>query len=475
MDHQIPLRIDIIREAFHYQRRFENTTMVFKIDFPVTGESSFPYLMKDIAMLAKMGIRIIIVPGCKEYIDSILLEHKIISSYNNKERITDEDAIPFVEMAAFHVATRFMTALSASRVDAVVGNFVRARGRGVVGGIDMEHTGIVDKIFSGAIKKILDAGMVAILPCIGWSPVGRPYNVPSDEIAVSVASALSAIKLFIVNNGNHLNSGSLSVPKNIEQTQQGRIIRLNLREAENLVALNLSGISATDVGQNAGTTVGNEESAAQPAISKNFEKCITILNLAISASKAGVERVHIINGAEEGAVLRELYSNLGAGTMLYADEYESIRGVRNSDIPDILHIMEPLVKQDILIRRTPEDVQRKKDDYVVFVIDGSVHACAALHDWGEGQAEIAALAADKAYSDMGLGRRIVHYLIDRARKLDMNRVFVLTTKTQDWFELMGFNEVEVETLPTLRRESYNKNRKSKVYALDLHLTGSPEN
>jgi amino-acid N-acetyltransferase len=444
MDRQQQVRMDIIREAFLYQSRFDRATMVFKIDFDITEDRGFPYLMKDIAMLAKMGIRIVIVPGSTEYIDRVLLEHKIVSKYNGKDRITTEDAIPLVEMAAFHVATRYITALSASRVDAVIGNFVRARGRGVVNGIDMDHTGTVDKIFSTGLKRIVELGMVPVLPCIGWSPVGRPYNVPSDEIAISAACALGATKLFIVSRGNPLQKKSIVVPQNIEQTKEGRIIRINLHECENLLELN-SEIRSTG----------------------ESKKCMSILNLALSASRLGVERVHIIDGCEEGAVLRELYSNLGSGTMLYADEYESIRVIRNSDIPDMLHIMEPLVEQDILVRRSAEDVQKKKDDYVVFVIDGSVHACAALHDWGEGQGEIAALAAEKAYSDMGLGRRLVYFLIEKARKQGLTRVFVLTTKTQDWFELLGFREAEVSSLPAQRRENYNKQRMSKVFALDL--------
>ncbi|GMO56061.1 MAG: amino-acid N-acetyltransferase [Termitinemataceae bacterium] len=436
-------RMDIIREAFLYQGRFEHTTMVFKIDFEVTLDKSFSYLMKDIAALAKMGIRVAIVCGCTAYINSILLEHNIVSQYYGSDRITSDDEMQYVSMAAFNVATRFITALSGSRVDAVIGNFVRARGRGIVCGIDMHNTGSVDKIFSTSLRKALDLGMVPILPCIGWSPIGRPYNVPSNEIAVELASALGAIKLFIVNCGALLQTTHIDVPDEIEQTKDGRIIRLTLSEAQNLVK------------------VQKTKSA------ERGKKAVEILELAIGASQAGVERVHIINGCDEGSVLRELYSNLGAGTMLYADEYESIRSIRNSDIPDILHIMEPLVEQDILIARTAEDIQKKKDDYVVFVIDSSVHACAALHDWGEGQAEIAALAAEKAYSDMGLGRRLVRFLIEKAGKNGLKRVFVLTTKTHDWFELLGFKEVSVTSLPTAKRNVYNQKRKSKVYALDL--------
>jgi amino-acid N-acetyltransferase len=438
-------RINVIREAFGYQSRFTGSTMVFKIDFSVTEQAGFPYLMKDIALLANNGIRVVIVPGCKEWIDAVLLEHNIVSAYSGGERITAGNAIPFVEMAAFHVATRYMTALSASRVDAVIGNFVRARGRGVIGGVDMEHTGTVDKIFVKALGRILDLGMAPVLPCIGWSPTGKPYNVPSDEIAVAAASALGAAKLFIVTAGGHLKKEGFTLPPHIHVAPDGHIIRLNPRETEEILLLNKNE-EDTDAGK---------------------KKHLDMLRLALSASAAGVERVHIIDGREEGSVLNEMFTNLGSGTMLYADEYESIRAIRSSDIPDILHIMEPLVRQDILIRRSAEDVQKRKDDYVVYVIDGSVHACGALHDLGGGQGELAALAADKAYSSMNIGRRIVYYLIDKARNMGLRRVFVFTTKTQDWFELLGFRETGVESLPPARRESYNYNRMSKIFALDI--------
>ena len=438
-------RINVIREAFGYQSRFTGSTMVFKIDFPVTDWGGFQYMMKDLALLTANGIRVVVVPGCKEWIDSVLLKYNIVSEYSGGERITGGNAIPFVEMAAFHVVTRYMTALSASRVDAVTGNFVRARGRGVVDGVDMGHTGTVDKIFVRALARILDLGMVPILPCIGWSPTGRPYNVPSDEIAVAAASALNAAKLFIVTAGDDLKNSGLTLPVHTRIAPDGRIIRLNPRETEEILSLNKN----------------DEETDAVK------KKCVNMLRLALSASTAGVERVHIIDGLEEGAILNELFTNLGTGTMLYADEYESIRGIRSSDIPDILHVMEPLVLQDILVRRSAEDVQKKKDDYVVYVIDGSIHACGALHDLGGGEAELAAIAADKTYSSMNIGRRIVYYLIDKARNLGMRRVLVFTTKTQDWFELLGFRETDIDSLPSPRRENYNYKRMSKIFALDL--------
>jgi len=125
------------------------------------------------------------------------------------------------------------------------------------------------------------------------------------------------------------------------------------------------------------------------------------------------------------------------------------------------------MKSGVLLRRTAEQIQEKREDYAVFEIDGSVHACGALHNWGEGQGEIAAVASDPLYSGMNLGRRVVGYLIEKARKKGMNRVFVLTTVTQDWFETLGFREARLDSLPERKRKVYDQSRNSKVYALDL--------
>jgi amino-acid N-acetyltransferase len=471
MDNILSSQVDLIREVFHYQSRFEGSIMVFKIEFPVTEDPGFPGLIKDIALLAKIGFKVIIVPGAKENIDAVLKQHDIDSSYVNiaydastqdfPVRVTTGQAIPFVEMAAFHAASRFMTLLSGSRADAVIGNFVRARGLGVINGVDTEHTGTVDKIYADSLGRVLNLGMIPILPCIGWSPSGKPYNVLSDEIALAVSTALNAAKLFILSAHNELRMGSLnltkgnsaslmrrllrvageerSVPENLETRPDGSLVRLTPHQAKEII-----------------------NSSSVPS-----RQYLRELKLALRASRAGVHRVHIIDGREEGAVLKELFSNLGIGTMIYTDEYDSIRAFHSRDLPDILRLMEPLMQKDILVRRNPEQIQEKRDDYSVLEIDGSIRACGALHDWGESQGEIAAVAIDPQYTDLGLGRKIVGFLVEKARKANMRRVFVLTTQTQDWFESLGFKETAVETLPGKKRKVYDRNRKSKVFALEL--------
>lgn len=434
-------QVELIREAFHYQSRFDGTTMVFKIDYPVTEHPLFPALVKDLALLSQTGFRVVIVPGAKEWIDSVLAKYDISFIYNGAARITPENAIPFVQMAAFHTATQYMTGFSGSRIEAVIGNFVRARGLGVINGVDMKHTGTVDKFYVDSLRHVLELGMVPILPCIGWNSTGRPYNVPSSEIAFQAAVNLKAAKLFIVSLSGGIKKDLYSIPSGVETGEKGRIIRLTPLEAAMVLELN--------------------------SAPKKEDKALSELALAVKASESGVDRVHIIDGGEEGAVLKELFSNMGSGTMVYADEYEYIRPIKSRDIPDMLRLMEPLMQQNVLIWRKGEDIQNKKEDFAVFVIDGQIHACGALHNWGEAQGEIAAIATDPLYADMGLGRRIVRFFIDKAKKQKMRRVFVLTTSTQDWFESLGFREASVESLPEKKRLLYNYKRNSKVFALAL--------
>ena len=450
-------QVDLIREVFHYQSRFEGSTMVFKIDFPVTEDPGFPGLVKDLALLAQTGFRVIIVPGAKENIDAVLKHHDIVSAYcpggastyDFPIRITTPQAIPYVEMAAFNVASRFMTFLSGSRVDALIGNFVRARGLGIKNGVDAGHTGAVDKIYAASLDRVLNLGMVPILPCIGWSPSGKPYNVQSDEIALAVSTSMKAAKLFVISLRNELRTNSFVLQKNLEKRPDGSLVRLTPQQAETFIEAN------------------SEPAGLNEAEIAAWRQYLREIKLGLRASRAGVHRVHIIDGREEGAVLKELFSNLGVGTMIYTDEYDSIRALHSRDLPDILRLMEPFMQKGVLIRRNPEQIQEKKEDYAVLEIDGSIRACGALHDWGEFQGEIAAVATDPQYSDLGLGRRIVGYLVEKARKCQMRRVFVLTTQTQDWFEAIGFKETSVETLPEQRRKIYDESRKSKVFAFEL--------
>jgi amino-acid N-acetyltransferase len=281
--------------------------------------------------------------------------------------------------------------------------------------------------------------MIPIFPCIGWNAAGKPYNLSSNEIAMAVAEALQAEKLFFVTASDGFMESRFKLPPGLVKNSDGRVARLSLEEAEEVLTLNTG----------------------------NPDPDLKYLDLALTACRKGTERAHVVDGRMEGAILREIFSNLGIGTMVYGNDYESIRPMKADDIGDVLRLMQPLMNEGILIKRSEKDLMGLQGDFVVYAIDDVVHACGALHDYGEGQAEIAAIATDPVYSHLSMGRKILSYLVEKAAKLGMTRVFVLTTRTVDWFEQLGFVEVDLESLPPKKRAAYNHARKSRIFALEL--------
>src|SRR5688572_8774890 len=432
-------QVDLIREVFYYQNRFDGKTIVIKIDYPILNASHFPQLLKDLAMLRATGIEIIIIPGAQGWIDAVLKEYDIESEYVNGVRIATQDSIPFIRMAAFDVANRVMTLLTAFEANAVIGNFVRARGIGVVDGVDFKHSGRVEKILKEPLQQILNQGMIPIFPCIGWNAAGKPYNLSSDDIALAVAESLQAEKLFFVTASDGFMEPRFKLPGGLVKNSDGRVARVSLEEAEEVLNLNAG----------------------------NPDPDLKYLELALRACRKGTERAHVVDGRMEGAILREIFSNLGIGTMVYGNDYESIRPMKPEDIGDVLRLMQPLVQEGVLVKRTEDDLNARQGDFVVYSIDEVVHACGALHDYGEGKGEIAAIATNPVYRHLSMGRRIVSFLIEKAARAGMTSVFALTTRTVDWFEQLGFIEADVESLPARKRENYDHARKSRIFVLDL--------
>jgi amino-acid N-acetyltransferase len=426
-------QVEVIREVFGYLRQFRGKTFVVKIDCGILSGPLFSALVKDLSLLHESGIRIAIVPSAKERIDEVLGTYSVAHSTVNGVRITSEEAIPFIKMAAFDVSNRVMTTLSANGVTAVIGNWVRARGIGVIDGVDFQSAGVVENVRVDTVRTVLDDGMVPIFPCIGWSAVGKPYNISSNEVAVVVAASLGAEKLFFITDRKGYTAGSFALPPDVPVAPDGRLANFSLGAVDDFLAAN----------------PGRDEE-------------LELLARARRACAAGVERVHILDGRGEGVILQEIFSTLGSGTMVYSKRYGGIRPMTQNDIADVLRIMQPLVDRGVLLQRTETQLAESWQDFIVFEVDGSVHACAALHEYPERTGEIAGIAVDEHYLHLGVGPKLVDYLCERAARAGLGSVFVLTTQTADWFEKLGFSETDVSALPEKKRASYDLQRRSKI-------------
>jgi amino-acid N-acetyltransferase len=433
-------QVETIRQAFGYINRFRNKTFVIKIDSALITHDFFPALIKDIVLLHQMGIRIVLVPGASTRINEILATFKIKSKVVNGIRISPAETIPFIKMAAFDVSNKVMTLLAENDTDAVIGNWVKARAIGVRDGIDYESAGLVEKVKTDIVKNVLEDAMIPIFPNIGWNAKGKPYNISSNELSLAIAKELRAAKLFFMTDNAGLQAKGHKVPKSVYVSTEGTISQLTMTEAEAFLADNRT---------------------------KEYKQEYEMVELAYEACEAGVERVHIIDGRVEGMLLKEIFSNRGFGTMIYANQHGNIRPMAFTDIPEVLGIMQPFVEKGILVPRTAKTLEDQLEHFAVYDVDGTIHAGGALIRYSDNCAEIAGVAVDETYSNLGIGGKMVSYFVERARSSGIERIFVLTTHTSDWFDEFGFKRGTIADLPKEKREGYNKKRNSRILVLPL--------
>lgn len=434
--------IQAIREVFGYLRRYHDQVFVIKLDDALLDRPLFPLLVRDIVLLHETGIRIVLVPGAKHSIDTVLDKYGVRTKTVGGVRVTSSEAMPLVKLGASNIANALLSLLSENEAHGVVGNWVRARAVGVVDGVDYLHTGRVEKINTDLMRGMLDDGLIPIVSNIGWNNVGRDYNLNSSELAVAVARAMQATKLFFVGEEAGIPVVSGCPFAEPEEERSGLFSNLDRKEGMALLR--------------------DFPEALKPSSRE-------LIALALSALEGGVERVHVVGGARDGILLQEVFSSAGQGTMFYLDDYDHVHPAQVSDIPEILRIMQPYVDDGVLVQRTAEDIAADLEHYTVYKIDDVLHGCGALKpiglSGGRGAAELLALVVDPTYAGRGTGGKIVDYLVQKARKKGIRKVFLLTTQTSDFFMRMGFKEAPVTALPLARRKTWNPTRNSRVFVL----------
>lgn len=441
MKELINQKAENIRDVIRYIQKFNNALIVIYIDENIINSPLYSSHIRDIALLHQAGLKVIIVPGARRRIDEILSSAKIECCYHENIRITNPDAMPLIKMAAFDVSNTIMTSLAANKITAVIGNWVRSRAKGVINGIDFGTAGEIDKLQIDSINTVMKEGFIPIFPCIGWNEVGHPYNISSVALAQQIAINLKADKLFYLLSSETLNSENYNIPDNFPLAQNGDIPAMNLEELDAFIKLNKEDKDKTDI--------------------------LGILSKAKEACSNGVSRVHIVDGNIDGVLPCEIFSDLGSGTMIYKSNYGGIRMMTQTDIPSVLSIIRPFVEAGKLLPRSENQLSASLQDYIVYEVDGGVHACSALHIYDDNQAEIAAVAVDQKFEHMGIGAKMINYLIEKAKKQQLKSVFILTTQAADVFEKLGFIPAQIDTLPEKRKAIWSPERNSKVYRLDL--------
>jgi amino-acid N-acetyltransferase len=304
------------------------------------------------------------------------------------------------------------------------GNFVTAKPLGVLNGIDMQHTGEVRKVDAAAIRLALDAGAIVLLPPLGYSPTGEMFNVTVENVAARAAIALKADKLlFLVDTVG------------VERGRGGLIRELPVDEGERLLK----------------------------RARKVAEDIHLYLPHALDACKNGVPRVHLINRHLDGALLLELFTREGVGTMIVRDSLDHLRNATIDDVGGVLGLIAPLEADGSLVKRGRKLIEMEIGRFSVVEHDGLIVGCAALYPYPHARAgEMACLAVHPDYRDTGHGASLLETIEARARAAGISRLFVLTTRAAHWFIEHGFSEAAVDALPAAKQTMYNWQRRSKI-------------
>ncbi len=421
------------RAAAPYIHAFGGRTFVIAFGGEVVADGSFVSLTHDLNLLASLGVRLVLVHGARPQIDAQLKTAGLKTQYVRGIRVTDERALASVKQASGQVRVEIEALLSMglpnspmanADIRVASGNFVTARPRGVVDGVDMCYTGEVRKVDADAINTRLDDGELVLLSPLGYSPTGEIFNVTLEDVAAETAIALGAEKLVFMMNEPGLKG------------KNGSLVReLTVSDAEKLLRK--------------GQALSDDARLYLPH--------------AIKASKGGAARVHMISRHADGALLLELFTHDGIGSMLTRDPLEQMRDATIEDVGGILRLIEPLEADGTLVKRSRELLEIEISRFSVLEHDKVIVGCAAIYPFqNEKSAELACVAVHPDYRDFGAGEQLLKWIESRAKKQRVKRLFVLTTRAAHWFIEHGFAEADLNSLPTQKQALYNYQRRSKV-------------
>ncbi|OOH91210.1 amino-acid N-acetyltransferase [Pasteurellaceae bacterium 15-036681] len=425
------------RQSTPYVNLHRGKTFVIMLDGEVLESPNLSNIINDINLLHSLDVKLVIVFGARPQINQLLSQNQIQTEYYNNIRITNATALDFVKQAVGKVHYDLLAYLSlrhsnAPVMDVVSSNFILAQPIGVVDGVDYALTGKIRRINIESIESHLKRNAVLLMGPIAPSVTGDMFNLPFEEIATQLAIRLKADKLI----GFGAEQGILA--------ENGEVMAdLKPNEAERHL---------------------------QAFIEKGEYHTATarFLQAAADVCRSGVKRAHLISYQEDGALLQELFSRDGIGTQVSVEESEVIRIATVQDIPGLLELIRPLEQQGILVRRSREQLEMEISHYMIIERDGVVIACAALYPYDdERMAEMACVAVHPDYRDSSRGDVLLTEIKKRARNLGMQKLFVLTTRTTQWFQERGFELAEAADLPKYKRDNYNHQRKSKVLILPL--------
>lgn len=426
--------VKFFRETSPYINRHRGKTFVIALPGEAICHTNFTHIIHDIALLNSLGMRIVLVHGARPQLEQRLEQRQLALQYADHTPITDSQAMECVKDAVGSVRISIESLLSmglanspmhGARIRVVGGNFITAKPFGIREGLDFQYSGEVRKIDRAGIQSQLDDAAIVLLSSVGYSPTGEAFNLSYEDVATQAAITLGAEKLIFLGADAGLNDAKGTLIKSI-----------NLSQAQQMLEV-------------------LKEPALFGALQGAYQACLS-----------GVPRCHLISYCADGALLGELFTRDGSGTLVLQHSEEVIRQASIDDIAGILELISPLEDQGLLVKRSRELLETEISRfYVLAHPEGMLIACAALYPFNDGKAaELACVVTHPDFHNQGLATRLLEHLQDKAKnELELEALFVLTTQAAHWFQENGFVATSLEQLPLEKAELYNYQRKSKIF------------
>ena len=430
--------VDWFRQAIPYINAHKDKTFVISLSSKTSLHKNIGTIINDIALLSTLGTRIIIVHGINSHLQKKINSNNLKDIFINNKRICDDkiikSAIECASIIRSEIETKLTTSLIASelyknKIKIASANVITAKPLGVIDGVDMLFTGAVRKIETESITRLLDLGNIVLLSPLGLSPSGETFNIPHEEVSSQIAISLKANKLIYFTDQNGL------------FTKDNKLIREATTETAQEIIINYSKQSF-----------------------KRFVKA------SINAVNAGVPRVHLMSYEHDGALLQELYTIDGIGTLILKNDFERIREANKNDISSISEMISPLESEGILVKRNHENLLNELSFFSVVERDNIITAVGALYIYQDKNCkigEIACLTTHQNYRNKKQGKKLLSYLEKKAKSSSLNLIFILTTQTADWFIDQGYSQGNIDDLPLEKKSLYNYQRNSKIFIKKL--------
>ncbi|MBN1418642.1 MAG: acetylglutamate kinase [Planctomycetes bacterium] len=293
--------IGILKQSLPYLKQYRDKTFVIKLGGELVEEKTLlANLAADLSLLYQLSIRIVIVHGGGPQLSRLTKSLGIPTQKVAGRRITDDSTLEAAKMVFSGISTDILAALRAQGTRAVGlsgidGDLVLARRRppkevldpetGERKFVDFMNVGDIVEIRPLLLEVLLGSRFVPVVASLAADDEGRVLNINADTIACEIARVVHAEKLFILSDVN----GVLGNPDDASS----RYSYLTIRKSRELIER--------------GIVVGG---------------MLVKVQAAMAAVEGGVPRVHILDGFQTNALLREVFTRTGYGTMMIRDEDE---------------------------------------------------------------------------------------------------------------------------------------------------------